>query len=254
MGFSAGGFGGGGGIAPASEDQPRLGHFDFVGQRLVAFSSAGLAAQRTDLRVKLAHQVFEPGEVGLGRAELLLSILAADVQPGDSGGFLQHHPAFGRLGGDYGGDLALADQRWGVRAGGGIGKNQRYVFGPHVAAVNAVGTARAAFDPADDLQLAIVVPGIAMEHHFGEVARRARCGTGEDHVFHPAAAHRFGRVFAHHPADCLKQVGLAAAVGADDPGQPRLDAQFSGLNKALESRELEPLDPHRAGPVPCSPA
>ena len=80
------------------------------------------------------------------------------MEPGDPRGFLQHHPPFGGLGGDDRGDPALADQRGRMRAGGGIGEDQRHVLGAHVAAVDAVGAARAALDPADDLEfLAVVV-------------------------------------------------------------------------------------------------
>ena len=99
-------------IAPAREHQPRLGQLDLVRQRLVALRRAGLTAQRSDLLIELALQVFQPGQIGLGRAQLLLGVLAADVQPGDPGGLFQHHPALGRLGGDHCGDPPLADQRW----------------------------------------------------------------------------------------------------------------------------------------------
>ena len=80
----------------------------------------------------------------------MLGILAAHVQPGDPGGFLEHLAALGRLGGDNCGDLALADQCRAVRAGCGIGENQRHVFGANIAAIDAVGTARAALNPADN--------------------------------------------------------------------------------------------------------
>jgi Thioredoxin len=136
----------------------------------------------------------------------------------------------------------------------GIGEDQVNVLGPDIAAVDAIGAARAAFDSADDFEFAVVVApkslDVAVQDHFGEIARRPRCRSGEDHIFHAPAAHRLGRAFAHHPTDRFKQVGLAAAVGPDNPGQPRLDPQFSRLDKALETRELEPLDPHRFGPFP----
>ena len=183
-----GGFGGRSGIAPAGEDQPRFGQLDLVAQRLVALGRACLPAQRADLLIELTHQVFEPGQIGLGRAQFLFGVFAADVQPGDPGGFLQHHPALGRFGGDDSGDLALADEGRGVRPGGGIGKDQIDVLGPDIAAIDAVGAARAALDPADDFEFAVVVTRIGVEHDFGKVARRARCRASEDHVFHPAAA------------------------------------------------------------------
>ncbi len=226
--------GSGGGIAPAGEQQPRLGDADLVGQRLVALGLLRLPPQAGDLAVEPGHEVFEPGKVGLGLAQLALGIAAADVEAGDPRRLFQHHPPFGRLGGDHLGDLALADQRGGVRAGGCIGEDQRHVLGAHVAAVDAIGAARAALDPAGDLEF-LAVGGDGVQHDFGEVARRALRGAGEDDVFHPARAHRLGRVFAHHPADRFEQVGLAAAIGPDDAGQPGFDAQFSRFDEALEA-------------------
>ena len=75
------------------------------------------------------------------------------------------------------------------------------------------------------------------QHDLGEVARRARRRAGEDHVVHLLAAHRGRRLRAEHPGDGVDDVGLAAAVGADDSRQPRLDAQRGGLDEALEAAE-----------------
>ena len=227
-------FGCRGGIAPAREDQPGLGGLYLVGQFPVALGLLRLPAERGDLAVQPGHDVLEPFEIGLGLAQLAFRIAAADVQPGDPGGFLEHLAAFGRLGGDHLRDLALADQRGAVRPGGGIGEDQRHVLGAHIASVEAIGAARAALDPADDFHLVAVIVR-AVQHHFGEIALRAALRTREDDVFHPARAHRLGRVFAHHPADRLEQVGLAAAIGADDPRQPRFDMQGGRFDEALEA-------------------
>ncbi|EHJ60788.1 hypothetical protein NSU_2170 [Novosphingobium pentaromativorans US6-1] len=248
LGFLARGLCGSGGIAPAGIDEARLGQPDFVGEGLVLLGRPGLAAQRGDLLVEPGHDVFEAGKVGFGRAQLLLGVLAAHVEAGDASCFFQHRAAFGRFGGDDCGDLALTDQRGRMRAGRGVGEDQRHVLGAHVAAVDAIGAARPALDPAHDFKLfalAVDGGGLAGQDDFGEAARGAAGGAGEDHVFHAAAAHRLGRAFAHDPADRFEKVGLAAAVGADDAGQPRLDAQFGRLYEALESTELEPPYAHR---------
>ena len=232
-----------GGIAPAGKQQPRLGHTDLVAERLVALGLLGLPPQRGDLRVEPGHQVLEPGEVGFGLLELALGVAPADMQARDSRRLLEHHPPLGRLGGNYRGDLALANQRGRMRAGRGIGEHQRHVLRAHVAAVDAVGATRPALDSASDFEfLARAIGG--MQDDLGEIARRSLRGAGEDHVVHPARAQRLGRVLAHHPADCLEKVGLAAAVGADDAGQPRLDAQLSRLDKALEARQAELAKEH----------
>ena len=140
-------------IAPAGEHQPCLGDADLVGQLGVAFRLLGLPPERGNLTVEPGEQVFQPGEVALGLAQLALGILAPHVEPGDPRRFFQHRASFDRLGRDHVRDLALADEGGGVGAGGRIGKGERDVLGAHIIAVDAVGAARAAFDPADDLQL-----------------------------------------------------------------------------------------------------
>ena len=107
--FGASGCGCGGRVTPTGKDQPRFGQLDLVRQCFVAFSRPGLAAQRADLAIKLAHQVFEPRQIGLGRAQFLFGVLAPHMQPGDPGGFFEHHPPFGWFGRDHGGDPALTD-------------------------------------------------------------------------------------------------------------------------------------------------
>ena len=237
-------------IAPAGEHQPCLGDADLVGQLGVAFRLLGLPPERGNLTVEPGEQVFQSGEVGLGLAQLALGILAPHVEPGDPRRFFQHRAPLDRLGRDHVRDLALADECGGVGPGRRIGKGERDVLCAHVVAVDAVGAARAAFDPADDLQL---VAGIvrAGQHHFGELARRAFGRACEDHVFHPARAHRLGGGFPHHPADRFEQVGFAAAVGADDPGQPGFDAQGCGLDEALEARQAKLPDLHPPCPLPA---
>ena len=182
------------------------------------------------------------------------------MEPRDPCGLFEHLTSLDRLGRDHVRDLALADQRGGMCAGRSVGEGERDILRAHVVAVDPVGTARAAFDPADHLQLFAAIVG-AGQHHLGELARRALLGPGEDDVFHPARAHRLGRGFPHDPADRFEQVGLAASVGADHAGQPRFYAQFGRLYEALETREakapyLHPralLRPQRA-PARCKAA
>ena len=242
-------------IAPAREDQPRLGRANLVRQGLVPLRLPRLPFQRGDLAVEPRHQVFQPRKVRFGLAQLAFGVAAADVQAADPRRFFQHLPPFGRLGRDDRRDPPLADQGRRMRAGRGIGEGQRDVLRAHVAAVHAIGAAGPALDPAHDLQF-LGVGGFRVQHHFGEIARRAGFGAREDHVFHSARPHRLGAVLPHHPADRFEQVGLAAAIGADDPRQPRFDPQFGRFDEALEAgqaelRELHPGVAQRA-PARCS--
>ena len=109
--------GGGCGIAPAGEDQTTLGDLDGVRQFAIALSGTCLPPQHIGPCLHLGHDFGDPGKVGFGGLEPDLRLASADVQPGNPGGLLKHRAAFGRLGGNDGADLALADESWRVGAG-----------------------------------------------------------------------------------------------------------------------------------------
>ncbi|EZP56077.1 hypothetical protein BW41_00721 [Sphingomonas sp. RIT328] len=246
--LGARGVGGGGGLAPAREDRPRLGDADLFGQRAIAFGGTRLPPQMAGARILIGDQLVEPQQIGLGRAQFLFGVAAADVQAGDPRRILQHRAPFGRLGGDHRADPVLADQRRTVRAGRRIGEEQADVLGADVAPVDAIGAAGAALDAAHDLALGDLAAGdgrVEQDRHFGEIARRPRRGAGEDDVLHPHAAQRLGAVLAHRPAQRFEQVGLAAAVRPDDAGQPALDDEVDRIDEALEPGDAKPLDLHR---------
>src|SRR5690554_4154570 len=75
--------------------------------------------------------------------------------------------------------------------------------------------------------------------------------AAEDHVFHLAAAHALGRGFPHHPAQRFNEIGLAAAVRADDAGRARLDHQLARLHEGLEAAqtELDEMNHRRTCPL-----
>ena len=140
-------------------------------------------------------------------------------------------------------------------AGRGIGEQHLHIARAHILGVDLVGRPRIARDPAHDLELVGIVeprgrqPFGVVDHqrHFGKVARRAAGGTGKDHILHPVAAHRGGAVFTHHPAQRLQQVGLAAAIGADNARQPVMDHQIRGVHEAFEAVQSDPGETQRAG-------
>ncbi len=119
-------------------------------------------------------------------------------------------------------------------------------------AVDAEVGARAALDAANHLELMPVhsrehrhrLAGMARvvegERHLGEVAGRAAAGAAEDDVVHLAAAHALRRVLAHHPAQRLDEVRLAAAVRPDDAGQAGLDRKLGLVDEGFEAAEFEP--------------
>ena len=93
---------------------------------------------------------------------------------------------------------------------------------------------------------AVVV--VEVERHLGGVARRAVAGAGEDDVVHAGGAHVLVGVLAHHPAQGLDEVGLAAAVRPDDAGQARLDQEIGRLDEGLEADNAKARELHGAQP------
>ena len=242
-------------LLPAHEDEARLCLLNLARQFAITFGLPRLPLQRLPPRIHIAQYGRKTVEVGFGCAQFLLGILAADMQARNPCCLFEHHAPFLRLGSDDRANPALADKRRAMRTRCRIGKDQRDILCAHIAAIGTIGTAGAALDPADNLKLAILVIGdnagniflrimFCEQGDLGKITRGALRGAGKDHIFHTAAAHRFGRIFAHHPAQSLKQVRFAAAIGADHAGQPSLDMQLSRLDKAFKACEFEPLDPH----------
>ena len=169
------------------------------------------------------------------------------MQAGNAGGLFQHAAALLRLGLDDLADAALMHHRRRARAGRGVGEQDVHVAGAHLAAVDAIGGALLALDAARDIELLVLVElrrrlpilVVDVHRHFGVVARRPIVGAGEDHVVHVGGAQRLVRGLAHHPAQRLDQVGLAAAVRSHHAGQPRLDVEIGGLDKGFEAEQAQ---------------
>jgi hypothetical protein len=80
------------------------------------------------------------------------------------------------------------------------------------------------------------------ERHFGHTCRFAVAGAGEDHIFHACAAQGLGRLLAQHPGDGVGNIGLAAAVGADDGGHAvPVELEFGAVAERLEPENLKTL-------------
>ena len=240
-------------LQPAQVQHDGIQPADIGGQLLVASRLARLALQALDLRIELPQHVVEARQIRLRRSQPQLRLVAAAVQPGDAGGILQDAAALVGLGVDDLADLALAHQRRGARAGGGVLEQDAHVARAHLLAVDAVGRARLALDAARDIERFLAVElgrGLAVgvvdeDRDLGRGAGGAGGGAGEDHVVHGGRAHARVRGLAHHPAQRLQQVGLAAPVRPDHAGQALLDQQLGRLHERFEADEAEPVDMHR---------
>jgi hypothetical protein len=78
----------------------------------------------------------------------------------------------------------------------------------------------------------------------GVVAPRTVGITGEYHIVHLRPAHRLVGGFAHDPAHGFDQIGLAAAVRADDAGQSRFDLKVGRFDEGFEADQAQPRELH----------
>ncbi len=226
---------------------------DVLRDVLVAAGLADLLFQALQLGVQRDQHIVQSLKVVLRRAQAQFGLVAARMQAGDAGSFLDQQAAVARLGVDQRADAALADQRRRTRACGLVGEQDLHIACAHVATVHAIGRALLALDAAGDFQLVGIVElagggtvgVVEAEEDFRGIARGAVGGAAEDNVVHRAAAHLLGRGLAHDPAQRLDKVGLAAAVRADDTRQARFDHQIGSIDEGLEARQSELVEMHR---------
>ena len=249
-------------LAPGDEMGERLMTADVGGEIAVTARLARLTLQAVDLDVELLQHVLDAQKVVLRPFQPQLRLVAARVQARNAGRLLEDEPARLGLGGDDLADLALAHERGRARAGRGVGEEELHVARAHLLAVDAIGRARLALDAPRNLdRLGVVERGgraavgiVEQEGDFGVVARGALAGAAENDVLHARAAHVLERRLAHHPAQRLDQIRLAAAVGTDDAGQARLDLEIGRIAEALEAGQAQALEFHRRRPSTLEPA
>ncbi len=184
------------GGAPAGVQQLRLGAPDLLAEPAIALRLPRLLLEGLDLRREGQDHIVEPAEIVLGGLQLQLGFVAARMQPGGAGRLVEQQPALGRLCRDQRADPPLTDQRARMRPGRGVGEQQLDVAGAHLAAVDPIGGAAAAGDPAHHLDRRAVIVGkgriaravVDRQRDLGEVARRAVAGPGKDQIVHLAAA------------------------------------------------------------------
>ena len=130
----------------------RLGLADLAGDLAIALRLARLAPERLQLRCKLADQIGEPSEIGLGRLQAKLGLVTAAVQAGDAGGIFEHAPALLRRRVDDLADPPLAHEGRRARAGRRVLEQEAHVARARILAVDLVGRACLALDPPRHLE------------------------------------------------------------------------------------------------------
>jgi hypothetical protein len=82
---------------------------------------------------------------------------------------------------------------------------------------------------------------------FRHAERLAFFGAVENDVGHFAAAQGLGGGFAEHPADRIDDVGLAAAVRADDAGDAFGEFKDGLVREGLEAVDFQSFEIHETG-------
>ena len=190
-------------------------------QLLVAVGLRGLAIERRDLAPQLDQDVVHAQQVLLGRACSFdsVSLRRCRYFPMPGGLLEDHAPLFG-LARDQVRDLALLDDRVAARADARVHEEVEHVAQPHRHLVDHVLALARAVEPARDLDLGVravrrrrePVGVVERQHDLAHADRGLLLGAREDQVLHVAAAQLARVVLAHHPAQRVDHVRLAAAV------------------------------------------
>src|SRR5262245_9361001 len=225
---------------------------DLAGDLAIALRPACLTPKLLQLRGELTNKVRQAREICLRRLQSELGLMAAAVQTGNASGIFEHTAALLRRGIDDLADAALAHQRRRARAGRGILEQEAHFAGASVLPIHPIGRTRLALDAARHFELVAIVElgrrsaGAVVDEQrdLGGVARRTILRACEDHILHGRTAHAFVGHVAHGPAQRLKQVRLAAAVGSDHAGQAGFDQELGWLDKGFEAEKAEASDFH----------
>ena len=241
-------------VAQAGEVAPgemALQSDQFGDHRSVAAGCVGLTFQRAQLAAHLAQQVGHAGQVDLGRVETPLGLLLALAVLEDTSRFLDDQAAFLGSSVEHCVDLSLRHDHVLLTSHTGVGQQLLQIEQPARRRVDRVFRLARAKQGAGDGDLGEVdrqQPGAVVdrERHLGATERRAGRGTGEDDVVHLLGSHRGRGLGAEHPGDGVDHVRLAAPVGTDDDGHPRLQIEDGRLGEGLEPLEGQRLQEHAA--------
>ena len=212
----------------------------------------GLRFELRELRGELAPDVLDPRQVIPTVAEAAFRLFAPFPVFGDARRLFEEHAQLLGSGLDHAGDHALLDDRIGTRSQAGAQEQVVDIAAADGDIVDVIRRIAVARQHALDRQLGVAAPLAAdpalavVEKQLDRSApdRRALARAVEDDILHRFAAQRRRLGFAEHPAHGVDDVRFAAAVGADDAGQPRLDHELGRLHEGLEAQQPQPIDVH----------
>ena len=222
---------------------------------LVPARLAGLALERPDLPLHFADEIGHAQKILLRVFQLAKRFLFLALEFCDARGLLEDNPAVFRFAGKNLCDVALREDAVARPPDTRAHEQLLDVFEPARRAVEKIFAVAIAENPARerdfvvgdlDARRAQVFPAHAAERerHFAHAHRFAAVRAVENHVCHFAAAQRLGRLLAEHPADGIGDIGLAAAIGADDGGDTGLEVQRGFVREGLKAEKRQIFEIH----------
>jgi hypothetical protein len=243
-----------GGVAVFQEPQLVLAARRLVLQRPILLRDLGLAFELAEVGVELTQDVLDPGQVLARVLEPVLGLAPALLVFRDTGRLLEEQPQLLGAALDDAADRALPDDRVGARAEAGPEEHVLHVPPSHRLVVDVVAAGAVARQHPLDRDLAERVPlsagtGVGVVEHELDARPTGRLALAraiEDHVLHGLAAQLARLALAEHPAHGVHDVGLAAAVRADDADALAGKLEGGGLGERLEAGQLDLVQTHRA--------
>ena len=192
-------------------EDPCLGVSHDRGDGLRLPGDLGLLAEGFELTADLAGEVAQAGEVGLHRVELAESLLLAAAVLEDSCCFFDESAPVFRRCLQHGIETALADDHVHLTAEARVAQQLLHVEQTASGAVDgvfagAVAEQRAADRDLGELDRQGTVAVVDRELHLGATEGSTRGGTGEDDVFHFAAAQGLRPLLSHDPGEGIHDI------------------------------------------------
>ena len=192
--------------------------------------AASLHLEVTQPRLDLTQDVLHPFQIVARFVELAQGSLALGLMAGDARSFLDQRAPLVRFERQRLVDQPLTNDGVGAFGQTGLRQQLRHVAQAHAGAIEVILVFTGAVGAAGNDDLAVVqrqpaVVVVQCQAGLGHAHAGALVGAGEDHVFTALGAQTAETLFAQHPLDGISDVGLAAAVGADDRGETALEGE-----------------------------
>ena len=215
---------------------------------------ASLDAQAADTAAAFLQQIGDPREVLVGALEFSQRFLLLQLEPRDAGGLLEDGAPRFRIGRQHRIDAPLLHHRVATGPEPGVEQHVAHVLEAHFGAVQQVARLLLQRQPARDVDLGatfeFALGILERDRHLRHAHGVPTLGALEDDVRHLRAAQALRSLVAQDPLDRIDDVRLAAAVGADDAGQSRVELELGTVGEGLESTRDKTLQAHAITPAP----